>query len=696
MLDLFTNKFPYTDLHELNLDWIISRLIQMDHKLTNFVSLNTIKYADPIEWNIASQYGTNTVVVDPATGIAYLSTQPVPAGVSIGDTAYWTEIFNLQQIIGNITDNLTLHNNGQSPTLLFTVSEGDWILWNNKLYVATADMIAGTALIVGSNIDEANVEDLTKAYTDALAVIVGTLANLNTSDKTSIVNAINSLLSDLSTVIGDLNDLNTTDKTSVVNAINSALTEINTIIGSLADLNTSDKISIVNAINEVLSNVGDLSLLNTTDKSSAVAAINELENRIDNLKQTIYINVKDYGAVGDGVTDDTDAIDAALAIANSDKGMLFFPAGRYLITRRLYFYGDGTGIIGEGNHATYLLFDNNDTAIQIGNGINAVHGFYMANVGVINWGGATTYDGININYSTNSTFFNLLIEGFYCAIRMMRTGNSYFYTIGITSRVLNARGFIIGDHSVSTAILNSYCSFSGDALDTAYGISASIGRIADLLVQYFDQANGLVGIYMNGSNWDNYPSTDIRLLDIVVDGSRYACIQLEQFSLSNGVLIQGGWLNPTRTAGNACIRLTNAYNVTVTGVHMQQLNTVDAPCLYGIIASHSQGLQVVNNRFTNMLCAVSLSSSTVMSIISNNSITQPVENVALGASDIAIDTCGDVVIESNVSNTKNAYFITKTGTSNRSLVVGNISRIKTSGFMSGTGTGDVVDNNITS
>jgi hypothetical protein len=45
-----------------------------------------------------------------------------------------------------------------------------------------------------------------------------------------------------------------------------------------------------------------------------------------------FVNIKDYGAVGDGTTDDTEAIEAAHAaiLANSGKGTLFFPAGNYV------------------------------------------------------------------------------------------------------------------------------------------------------------------------------------------------------------------------------------------------------------------------------------------------------------------------------------------------------------------------------
>ena len=42
------------------------------------------------------------------------------------------------------------------------------------------------------------------------------------------------------------------------------------------------------------------------------------------------VNVKDFGAVGDGTTDDVAAIVAAGALAAGEGGWLFFPPGTYL------------------------------------------------------------------------------------------------------------------------------------------------------------------------------------------------------------------------------------------------------------------------------------------------------------------------------------------------------------------------------
>lgn len=71
---------------------------------------------------------------------------------------------------------------------------------------------------------------------------------------------------------------------------------------------------------------GIIQLAGDLGGSAALPTVPGLTGKVD--KNSLYHNVKDYGAVGDGMTDDTAAIVAALAAG----GITFFPAGTYIHT----------------------------------------------------------------------------------------------------------------------------------------------------------------------------------------------------------------------------------------------------------------------------------------------------------------------------------------------------------------------------
>lgn len=71
-------------------------------------------------------------------------------------------------------------------------------------------------------------------------------------------------------------------------------------------------------------------------------------------------NIKEYGAVGDGVTDDTQSIKSAL-IDVPDGGELFIPAGRYLVSdadSEIFLVDKNISIKGEGDYSVILVNDN--------------------------------------------------------------------------------------------------------------------------------------------------------------------------------------------------------------------------------------------------------------------------------------------------------------------------------------------------
>lgn len=68
---------------------------------------------------------------------------------------------------------------------------------------------------------------------------------------------------------------------------------------------------------------------------------------------TERVSVKEFGATGDGMTDDTDAILRAVAAAPGKT--VFFPAGRYVVTKFIQVTQSGTVLQGEGTALTTLF-----------------------------------------------------------------------------------------------------------------------------------------------------------------------------------------------------------------------------------------------------------------------------------------------------------------------------------------------------
>lgn len=233
----FYDKFPYTNFQEINLDRIIQELTKVKEGLNFVIENASLKYADPIQWNITTQYQANTVVIDPATGIAYISTKPVPNNILITDTGYWTPIFDLSDIFTDI-------------------------------------------------------EELDTKFT------------------------------------GEINQLDT----RVTNS-EEAITTLNN------DLNTvSDKVD-----------------TNTDSINVNTAAIAELQNQIS-VKPIRMINLKQYGAAADGVTDDSEILNDA--IDNAD--IIYIPAGSYLIAKAIYLSNNENKYI-FGETETNLLFTDSGT-----------------------------------------------------------------------------------------------------------------------------------------------------------------------------------------------------------------------------------------------------------------------------------------------------------------------------------------------
>ena len=182
-MGLFEN-FPYANFHELNLDWILHELKELETEITNFVAINSVKYANPITWDITSQYETNTVVLD-SSGNAYLSVQPVPAGVSLDREEYWTKIGNFSALWDSVRSAITPYDEQHSTTASVDHKTGDWVWLENDLLLITKNMTAGDKYVDGSNCKKTNVHDLFTTLGDELQDADNTLDQKITAEATA-------------------------------------------------------------------------------------------------------------------------------------------------------------------------------------------------------------------------------------------------------------------------------------------------------------------------------------------------------------------------------------------------------------------------------------------------------------------------------------------------------------------------------
>jgi hypothetical protein len=112
----------------------------------------------------------------------------------------------------------------------------------------------------------------------------------------------------------------------------------------------------------------------TSSSGSALQAVNNLSDLTNKIQARTNLgisqgtvagvnnyNVKDYGAVGNNIADDTAAIQAAIAAAQATGGQVYFPAGNYLL--------NGTAPLNvTGTYVTFQGSGVGNTSINIGSG----------------------------------------------------------------------------------------------------------------------------------------------------------------------------------------------------------------------------------------------------------------------------------------------------------------------------------------
>ena len=250
-----------------------------------------------------------------------------------------------------------------------------------------------------------------------------------------------------------------------------------------------------------------------------------------------YANVKDFGAKGDGSTDDASAIQSALDSLSTTGGTIYFPPGVYLIKSAVLFYSN-----------QHLLFDS--ATLKQGAAINnllraysestwtAYNGVHDSIIeGAVFDGGTYTENNtlVGISHSKNITFRNCTFKNAYGSWHDLEINSSFnckvLYCDFEGSRKNNTNGEMIqidgaaesGDYpwsnvnydgTVSVGIEIAGCSFHDSSYVPAVGNHHNLAHkfvsIHDCIFDGLTSSRGAINFVSN--------MTDIDIFDNVFNG----------------------------------------------------------------------------------------------------------------------------------------------------------------------------------
>ena len=282
MINWFCHMYPYGNLHELNLDWVIDTVKKGEKEIADFIGVNTIKYANPILWNITSQYEANTVVVDGQTGNAYISVKAVPSGVHLNRDEYWTQIYNYADVVDTLREQIA-YNEGENTTATRPYSVNDLVFVNGNLYRVIHSMIAGDSFVVDSNVVDTTIN-----------VELGRLREDIEDEATTRENADDTLQGNIEAEANARENADDTLQGNIEAEASARESADDTLQGNIE-----------------------------AEASTRESADDELLNLITSIHMSIP-SILDFGVENNGTTDNTNALNSL------NSGIYYLPNGTYL------------------------------------------------------------------------------------------------------------------------------------------------------------------------------------------------------------------------------------------------------------------------------------------------------------------------------------------------------------------------------
>lgn len=374
-----------------------------------------------------------------------------------------------------------------------------------------------------------------------------------------------------------------------------------TVVTFVSGLNVGDEVEFSTAVPIAVNAVDAENVSYLPPFTGSVAT-----NVEDKLAQTV--SVKDFGAVGDGVTDDTTAIQNAL---NSSALAIYFPPGTYKTTGTITVSQTGTCLIGDGPYDAIIESTAVGPTLSINTSLSGVtiQGLHFTKPSAT---AVIGDDGIRFNTLTEQAFINnVKVTNHWNGFSLCPT--SYSFVTNIIAQNNYGHGVYVANNSSYNGLqwqflkcLSQTSNGYGLLVETANGTGpASVGEIN----MFNTYANKLGGAWFKGTNTS--PINAIRWMNGFVGEDGDHGMYFDTYN-SSSHKIMGVFAEIAGTAACGVANSTPATNVgngikvTVNNGQIDLVNCV-------VIQNSYSGISIENSRFLVVGCELRINGNASVS-----------------------------------------------------------------------------------